>query len=122
MRIFKQMLIILGLNFGGELLSSLLRLPIPGSITGMILLLALLLTGVLKEEHIAETADFFLNNMGFFFIPAGVGIMVSYQAIEGSYAETISVIILSTLIVLTVTSLVTQLLIKSGNKNDRKTD
>ena len=116
------MLIILGLNFGGEFLSSLLRLPVPGSITGMILLLVLLLTGLLKEEHIAETADFFLNNMGFFFIPAGVGIMVSYQAVEGSYAETISVIILSTLIVLTVTSLVTQLLIKSGKKHDRKTN
>ncbi|MCW0481733.1 CidA/LrgA family protein [Gaoshiqia sediminis] len=122
MKIFKQLLVILGLSFGGELLSNLFNLPIPGSITGMILLLILLLMGVIKERHIAETSDFLLGNMGFFFIPAGVGILVSYQSLKGNYIEAISVIILSTLLVLAVTSLVTQLLIKSEKKHDRKVD
>jgi holin-like protein len=49
---------------------------VTGSITGMLLLLIFLFTGILKQEQIAETADFLLNHMAFFFIPAGVGIMV----------------------------------------------
>ena len=120
MKIFKQLLIILGINFTGEFLSAMLHLPLPGSITGMLLLLILLLTGIIKEKQIAETADFFLNNMGFFFIPAGVGIMVSYEALEGNYVGTMLVILLSTVIVMAVTSLTTQFLIKQKEKKNGK--
>lgn len=122
MKVFKQLLILLGINFAGELISHYLQLPIPGSITGMILLLVLLLTGVIKEKQIAETADFFLKNMGFFFIPAGVGVMVSYQALEGRYVQTIVAILASTLIVMAVTSLVTQFLIKQREKKNGISD
>ncbi|MHA7109045.1 CidA/LrgA family protein [Sunxiuqinia elliptica] len=122
MKVFKQLLILLGINFAGELISHYLQLPIPGSITGMILLLVLLLTGVIKEMQIAETADFFLKNMGFFFIPAGVGVMVSYQALEGRYVQTIVAILASTLIVMAVTSLVTQFLIKQREKRNGISD
>lgn len=122
MKVFKQLLILLGINFAGELISHYLQLPIPGSITGMILLLVLLLTGAIKEKQIAETADFFLKNMGFFFIPAGVGVMVSYQALEGRYVQTIVSILASTLIVMAVTSLVTQFLIKQREKRNGISD
>ncbi|MGQ7868889.1 CidA/LrgA family protein [Sunxiuqinia sp. sy24] len=122
MKVFKQLLILLGINFMGELLSHYLRLPIPGSITGMILLLVLLFAGVIKERQIAETADFFMKNMGFFFIPAGVGVMVSYQSLEGRYVQTIVTILASTLIVMACASLVTQFLIKRRKNHDEISD
>ncbi len=122
MKIFKQLLIILGINFLGEFLSSFLNLPLPGSITGMLLLLIMLSTGVVKEEHIKETADFFLQNMGFFFIPAGVSIMVSYYALEGYYLQTILAIVLSTLLVLSITALSTQALINIREKKNGESD
>ena len=118
MKVFKQLLILLGINFLGECISYFFNLPIPGSISGMILLLILLLIGIIKEEQIAETADFFIKNMGFFFIPAGVGILVSYQALEGRYIQTLVVILLSTLLVMSVTGLVTQFLIKRKEKKN----
>ena len=118
MKIFKQLLIILSINFAGEFLSRWLSLPLPGSITGMLLLLVLLLTGVLKEKHIAETADFMLDHMAFFFIPAGVGVMVSYKYLQGSFIDALSVIVISTLLVMAATALVTQLIIKSKKKSD----
>ncbi len=122
MKIFKQLLIILSINFAGELLSKGFSLPLPGSITGMLLLLIFLFTGILKQEQIAETADFLLNHMAFFFIPAGVGIMVSYQFLKGSFFEAVAVIVLSTLLVMIFTSLATQFLIKSDEKNNGKTN
>lgn len=122
MKVFKQLFIILSINLAGELISKYLHLPIPGSITGMLLLLVLLLTGVIKERQIRETADFMLQNMGFFFIPAGVSIIVSYQALNGVYFETVAVVVLSTLIVMAVTALTTQLFINLNEKKDGESD
>ncbi len=118
MKIFKQLLIILAINFAGEFLSKTLSLPLPGSIVGMLLLLALLFLGWVKEEHIAETANFMLQNMPFFFIPAGVGVMVSYKYLEGNLASTVISIIISTILVMLVTAVSTQLFIKKGGDND----
>ncbi|WP_439185588.1 CidA/LrgA family protein [Carboxylicivirga taeanensis] len=115
MKVFRQLAIILAINFTGELLSKSLSLPLPGSIVGMFILLILLLTGIVKEAHIAETADFFLEKMPFFFIPAGVSVMVAYQFIEGHLATVLATILLSTLLVMIVSALVAQLIIKKKN-------
>ena len=40
-----------------------------------VLLLVLLLTGVVRVDHIREKSDFLLGNLGFFFIPVSVSIM-----------------------------------------------
>ena len=112
----------MGFYFGGELLSHYLHLPTPGSITGMLLFLIFMLTGIVKEKDVAETADFFLDNLGFFFIPAGVSVMISYKTLEGSYLSTLFVILESTILVIVASSLVTQILIKIKEKKNGKTD
>lgn len=122
MKIFNQLLLILIINFIGEALSHFLQIPVPGSIIGMVLLLILLIVGIVKPEHIKETADFLLNNMGFFFIPAGVGILVAYPFLKGFYVEATSVILVSTLIVLIITSLVTQYLVIRKERKDELAD
>ncbi len=119
MKIFKQLLIILAIDFVGEALSRGFSLPLPGSIIGMLLLLALLLLGWIKEEHIAETANFILENMPFFFIPAGVGVMVSYIFLQGNLATTVITVIISTLLVMSVTAVMTQLFIKKSKNEGR---
>ena len=48
MKYLKQLLIILGISFLGELLKYFLPLPIPASIYGMVILFALLLSGALS--------------------------------------------------------------------------
>lgn len=118
MKIFKQLLIILAINFIGELLSKSFSLPLPGSIVGMLILLFLLFVGFVKEEQIANTANFLLENMPFFFIPAGVSVMISYKYLEGNLATSVISIVLSTLLVMILTALTTQLFIKS-KKDDR---
>ena len=46
-----------------------------GAGCGLTLLLVLLLTGVVRVDHIREKSDFLLGNLGFFFIPVSVSIM-----------------------------------------------
>jgi len=120
MKIFKQLFIILSINLAGELLTQYLHLPVPGPITGMVILLTLLITGVLKEHHIRDTADFMLQNMSFFFIPASVSIIVSYHALEGYYFQTVLTVVVSTVLVLACAALATELLIKLKERRDGK--
>ena len=78
MRIVKylgQLGILWGVYLAGRLLTETLALPVPANVVGVVLLFALLCLGVVKLEHVAETADFLLRHLVFFFIPIAVGLM-----------------------------------------------
>lgn len=72
MKIIKQVGIIFSICCISVLIEQYLPFAFPASVIGMILLFLLLLTGLLKIDHIREKSDFLLANMAFFFIPAGV--------------------------------------------------
>lgn len=82
MKYIKQLMIILAISFIGELLKYLLPLPVPASIYGMVLMFLALLTGVLKLEHVRETGKFLIEIMPLMFIPAGVGLMSSWNTLK----------------------------------------
>lgn len=50
-------------------------LPVPGSVLGLALLLALLLTGGVAPHWVKAGADWLLSNMLLFFIPAAVAVV-----------------------------------------------
>ena len=50
-------------------------IPIPSSIIGMLLLTAALKMKIVRVFWVDKVADFLLKNLGFFFVPAGVGLM-----------------------------------------------
>ena len=50
----------------------------PAPLLGMLLLLGLLLTGLIKEHHVTPSASPLLNYMPLFFIPAGVGFIALF--------------------------------------------
>jgi holin-like protein len=52
-----------------------LHLRMPANIAGMLLLLALLSTGVVKEHWVAAAAGVLTKHLAFFFIPIAVGLM-----------------------------------------------
>lgn len=110
MKIFRQLCIILLIAFVGEVISGVFSLPMPGSIIGMMILLVLLKTKVIKLSAIQETADFLLDNMTFFFIPAGVSIMATYHYLEGFYIAGVSLIFITTIIVMAISGLTAEYL------------
>ncbi|GAA5221210.1 CidA/LrgA family protein [Membranihabitans marinus] len=74
--------IIVLLFFLGEFLAPFIPFPIPGSIIGMILLFTALKLNIIPLSWVDHASTLLLSFLALFFVPYGVGIMDSYQAIE----------------------------------------
>ena len=75
MSIIGEIAIVFGICLVCEGIVSLLPFTFPASVLSMLVLLALLLTGVLKQRHISRVSGFFVGNMAFFFLPSCVGLL-----------------------------------------------
>ncbi|CUX31090.1 Antiholin-like protein LrgA [Clostridium sp. C105KSO13] len=104
MKIIKQIGIIFTICWLSEVIADRLPIDFPPSVVGMFFLFICLLTGNLKIEHIQEKADFLLENMAFFFIPAGVSIINYFNVLKGSVVQLIFICIVSTVITFAVTA------------------
>lgn len=82
MKYFRQFFLILAISFAGEILHMVLPLPVPASIYGLVLMLLALVTGIVKIEQVKDTAIFLIEIMPVMFIPAGVGLMVSWNVLK----------------------------------------
>ena len=103
MKIFRQIALIATFSIIGEIISWLLSLIapsifIPGSLIGMILLFILLKTKVVKYEWIDSVTEFFLSNMGFFFVPAAVSVLEYYQVLAPIWPKLLLIITISFLL------------------------
>ena len=120
MKYVKQFGIIAGVSFVGELLYAILPFPIPASVYGLVLMVVLLSTGVIKLEMIEETADFFIGMMGIFFVPSAVGLMKSMDILKGNVLQLLLMCVVSTIVVMIATGVVAQCIIKSTEKKEEK--
>lgn len=116
MKFIKQLMIILLFSFIGELLNSIIPLSIPASIYGMILLFIALVTKIIKLEQIEDTAEYLLSIMLIFFVPSAVGIMDTFFTYQSSMLPIIIIVIISTITVLIITGIISQLVIKLTSK------
>lgn len=117
----KQFGIILLFSLIGELLHFIIPLPIPSSIYGIVLLFSALTLGIVKLDHVEQTGSFLIEIMPLMFIPAAVGIMESLSLVRTSLWEYIAITAASTIIVMAVSGVITQLVIKyrsEKKKND----
>ncbi|GAA0179940.1 CidA/LrgA family protein [Clostridium sediminicola] len=108
MKLLRQLGIVLSIGFLGEFLSKTFHLPIPGNVLGMIILLCLLSLKIIKVEMINDISDFLLSYLPFFFIPAGVGLISSFQLLKGKWVAIILLCIITTIIAIVVTGLTIQ--------------
>ena len=115
MKYIRQVLIILSFCFVGQALEQLIPLPVPAAIYGFVLLFLALCTGILKESHILETADFLISGMGILFVTPAVNILAYYDVIAPQLAKVCLVVVLSTAVVFAVSGWVTQWLRKKGD-------
>lgn len=116
MKYLKQILIILAFTALGEGLASLLPLPIPAAIYGLLLLLIALCTGLLKPSHIDVTARFLIDLMPLLFVAPTVNILSFWGIIEANLVPIAVIILLSTVLAFAVSGLVTGLLLKKGGE------
>lgn len=97
MKDWKQLGVLLGCCVGGDALSIALGRRIPGNVLGMVLLLVLLLGGRIRETQVADTADFLLQNMTLFFLPASLGLLDIVSDIRQELLAIAAVCVLTTL-------------------------
>lgn len=104
----KQCFIIFGCLGLGELLVWLTGITVPGSIIGMLILTALLQSKIVKAASIKPICKFLVSNMGFFFVPPGIALMLYLDVIRASWLSITVATIVSTVLVLLVTGWVHQ--------------
>ena len=112
----KQCTILFGCMALGELLVAVTGLSLPGSIVGMLLLAAFLEMGWVKLEWVKNISDFLLSNLGFFFVPPGVAIMLYLDVIQKELLPIVMATVLSTILVLVVTGHMHQFVVKAERK------
>ena len=117
MKYIKQLFWILLFSGVGELLQAVIPLPIPAAIYGLVLLLAALCTGLLKAEHIADTARFLIAIMPLLFVAPAVSILANWGLVAPNLIPIVVIMALSTVIVFAVAGLVTKWLQKGGAEN-----
>ena len=89
---------------------------IPGSIIGMVLLFAALCTRVVKPERVKPVAGFLTDNMGLFFLPAGVGIVNAMDILSQSWQAILTACAVSTVAVIVAVACTQEWLEKRGRK------
>ncbi|CAM3073070.1 CidA/LrgA family protein [Streptobacillus felis] len=116
MKIIIELLYILTFSFIGQGLSKILNLPIPGSVIGLILFFLALQYNIVKLEKVETTSKFLVDNLAMLFIPAGVGIMVSFKYIQNIWVSILLISLFTTILSLVLVGKLTQYLISKGDK------
>ena len=99
----RQFGIILAVTCAGEIMKYFIPLPIPGSIYGLILMFVLLLAKVIKVEHVKETGEFLIEIMPPMFIPAAVGLIVTWSDLKVILVPVLVITCITTVFVMVVT-------------------
>ena len=120
MKYVRQFAIILVISFLGEILKTVLPLPVPASIYGLLLMLAALMLKIIPLESVKDAGKFLIEIMPLMFIPAAVGLTQSWGKIKQILVPLILVTVVSTVLVMAVSGRVTQAVIRRKKGRDAK--
>ena len=116
----RQCFILFGCMALGELVTKLTGVKLPSSIIGMLLLTLLLKLKVIKLEWVRGLTDFLIANLGFFFVPPGVALMLHFNLIKAELVPIVGATVVSTALVLLVTVQTHQVVAKGEKKITHK--
>ncbi len=119
MKILCQVGVIFGVCWVSQILESLLPFAFPASVIGMLVLLLLLITRVLRVEHIQEKSDFLLANMAFFFLPAGVSILNYLEELRSAALALVVICLVTTVLVFAATAFSIRLTLRLMGRGKR---
>ena len=113
-KFIRQFLIIILISFAGELLHAILPLPVHASIYGLLILQ----TKVIPLKAVDEAGGFLIEIMPMLFIPAGVGLMVSWGDLKPVLVPIMVTIVVTTVLVMGVSGRTAQFVLKKEEKKD----
>ena len=118
MNILSQIAVLFAVCLGGQVISCLLPFPFPATVLGMILLLVLLCTRVVKSDRIKPCSHFLLTNMAVLFVPSGVNILNHWDIFSRNCIPLLIVSVATVPLVYFATSLAVRLCIRHMPKKE----
>jgi len=112
MKLLKQFFIITVISLAGELLNAIIPLPIPSGIYGMVILFLCLVFKVIKLESVKDASKLLLDIMPILFIPAGVGLIASWDNLLGMLLPAIVIMVVTLVTVMAVTGISSQTVLR----------
>ena len=106
MKHFSEISLIATVSFIGELLHYLIPLPVPSSIYGLLLMLLLLVTHIVKLDHVKTTADWLITLMPVMFVGPTVGLIASYDSYKDILIPIIVISLATTVLTMAVSGLI----------------
>lgn len=97
-----SLLLLFAFLWMGDAAVRILRLPLPGSVAGMLMLTAALRRGWIPERWVQPMAELLIRNMALLFVPAGVGVMVYAGLLRREWLPIVAAAVVSTVAVLLV--------------------
>ena len=97
-----------------------LGIPFPPPLLGMLILTALLCTGVIKENYIEDICTALIDKMALLFLPAGVSMILYLDVIKAELLPISLTVILSSVIILCSTALVLEMLLRKKEKGGQQ--
>ena len=110
----RQCAVLFGCLALGELVVFLTGIKLPSSIIGMLLLALFLKLDWVKLKWVQGLSDFLVANLGFFFVPAGVALMLYFDIIRAQFWPIVIASVVSTLLVFLVTGWIHQIIRRSN--------
>lgn len=110
----RQCSILFGCLALGELIVWLTGIQLPSSVIGMLLLTLFLRIGIIKIEWVRGISDFLVANLGFFFVPSSVALMLCFDIIKAELLPILVATVVSTVLVLIFTGWTHQIIRKNG--------
>lgn len=118
MKFLRQILLIFLFSFLGELLRSLIPLPIPASIYGMVLLFLALSVRIISLDDIKSAGSFLVSLFPVLFVAPVVSLMDCWADIQPRLVPILCILILSSIVSFFMAGRVTQWLM-NRKKEDR---
>jgi len=103
-----QFSVILLVSFIGEALRLLIPLPVPASIYGLVIMLFCLKFKIIKIENVKKAGYFLIEIMPLMFIPPAVGLIATWNELQGVLLPVIIITLATTVIVMAVSGRIAQ--------------
>lgn len=119
-KLLQGLAIILFLQWLSTEIIAFLGIPFPPPLLGMLILTALLCTGIIKENYIEDICTALIDKMALLFLPAGVSMILYLDVIKAELLPISLTVILSSVIILCSTALVLEMLLRKKEKGGQQ--
>lgn len=118
MKYLHQAAVLAAVTLAAEILKSIIPLPVPASIYGLVLLFLLLKTGAVKLHQVEDVGELLLELMPLLLVPASVNVVSTMDVLGGMLVPVLISGFVGTLLVMLVTGRTAQAVLSSARKKE----